>query len=130
MVLAEDYRVYLGSVIPLGTYNYNLSPTGLCISSGIFQVRLGRLFEDLEYLLIYVNDILMVEHSTFEKHYNEISKVFKRLASNGMQVHGKKNHWFWNEAEYLGHFICTDGLYPKKKKIEKILDFNFKVQTT
>ena len=65
MVVAKERRKYLGIVLPWGTLVYNFLHMGVCISPDIFQAQLGCLFEDLDYVLVYVDNILLIDHGTF-----------------------------------------------------------------
>ena len=94
MKLSEEATKLCGIVLPWGTYNYNMLPMGLCIAMDIFQARLGQLFADMENVLIYIDDILVVTHVSFEEHLEVLSEVFDRLINKGMQVHPKKCNWF------------------------------------
>ena len=93
----------------------------MCIDTDVFQARLGQLFADMENVLIYIDDILVVTHGSFEEHLEVLNDVFDRLINKGMQVHPRKCDWFKEEVEYLGYVINKDGISPQKKKIEKML---------
>ena len=94
---------------------------GLCIATDIFQARLGQLFSDMENVLIYIDDILVVTHGSFEEHLEVLEEVFNRLTKKSMQVHPRKCDWFKKEVDYLGYVINKDGVRPQSQKIEKML---------
>ena len=53
MLLVDECKKYCSTVLPWGTYSYNmLLPMGLCISTDVFQARLGKLFGALENISI------------------------------------------------------------------------------
>ena len=79
MRLSDKAKQYCGIVLPWGTYNYNMLPMGLCIATEVFQARLGQLFSDMENALIYIDDILVVTHGSFEEHLEALEEVFNRL---------------------------------------------------
>ena len=121
MPLSDKVRQYCGIVLPWGTNVYNFLPMGLCVATDVFQARLGELFLDMKNVLIYIDDILVVSHGTFEEHLNILHEVLDRLIKKGMQVNMRKCEWFRNEVEYLGYLIGQDGIRPQKRKVEKIL---------
>ena len=91
---------------------------GLCIATDIFQARLGQLFSDMENVLIYIDDILVVTHGSFEEHLEVLDKVFNRQIRKGMQVHPRKCAWFQDKVEYLRYVNNKEGIHPQNKKIE------------
>ena len=121
MVVHERVKKYLGIVLPWGTYVYNYLPMGLCVASDVFQSRLGQLFLDMENVLIYIDDVLVVTHGSFEEHLRTLGKVIDRLIAKGMQVNARKCEWFKSEVEYLGYVIDKQGVRPQKSKVAKIL---------
>ena len=47
-------------VLPWGKYEYLKLPMGLCNSPDIFQEKMGDLFADLETVIAYIDDLLIV----------------------------------------------------------------------
>ena len=62
-------------VTPWGKYEYQRLPMGLCNSPDIFQEHMFELFSDLEYVRAYINDLLVMSCSPFEKHLECLEKV-------------------------------------------------------
>ena len=92
-------------VMPWGKYEYQHLPMGLCNSPDIFQVCMFELFSDLEYVLAYVNELLMTSCSTFEEHLEGLEKVLSQLSEVGLKVNANKLHFAKFEIEYLGYWI-------------------------
>ena len=80
-----------------------------------------QLFLDMENVLIFIDDVLVVTHGSFDEHLRTLRTVIDRLISKGMQVNAKKCEWFKSEVEYLGYVINKQGVRPQKSKVEKIL---------
>ncbi len=78
------------------------------VTTDIFQSRLLDLLGDLEYVVVYLDDILMIVNGTFEEHVQQASVVFTRLVNAGMQVSPLKTFWFQEEAEYIGYKITRE----------------------
>ena len=45
---------------------------GLCNSPDIFQEKLNELFNDLEYVRAYIDDLLIISYSSFEDQQKKI----------------------------------------------------------
>ena len=68
-------------------------PMGVVVATDIFQSRLLDLLGDLEYVVVYL-DIMIIGYSTFEDHLQQIEVVLTRLLNAGMQVNPLKSFWF------------------------------------
>ena len=121
MPLSNKVRQYCGIVLPWGTYVYNFLPMGLCVAIDVFEARLGKLFLDMKSIFIYIDDILVVSHGTFEENLHTLDEILNMLINKGMQVNMRKCEWFKKEVEYLGYLIGQDRIRPQKRKVEKIL---------
>ena len=71
-------------VLPWGFYQYNMLPMGVVVATDIFQARLGDLLGDLQYVVVYLDDILIIGNSTFKDHLQQIETVLIRLLNTGM----------------------------------------------
>ena len=108
-------------VLPWGFYQYNMLPMGVVVATDIFQSRLLNLLGDLEYVVVYLDDIMIIGNGTFEEHLHQIEVVLTRLLNVGIQVNPLKSYWFQEEVEYLGYKITREGIKLQAKKIEKML---------
>jgi hypothetical protein len=63
-------------VMPFGKYEYQCLPTGVCNCPDIFQERMYKIFSDLEYVQIYIDDLLVMSCSTFKEHLQRLKLVF------------------------------------------------------
>ena len=80
-------------------------PMGLNISADIFQRELSRLFEGMPYVLVYINDILIITKETFEQHLEVVKKVLVKLLKVSMQLNVDKSYFAIIEVDYLGYII-------------------------
>ena len=58
---------------------------GLCNSPDIFQEKMGNLYQDLEYVRAYIDDLLVVTNGTLEDHLEKLTEVLKTTASSRTQ---------------------------------------------
>ena len=52
---------------------------GLCNSPDIFQEKMNELFNGLDYVRTYIDDLLIISNNSFEDHINKIDKVLSKL---------------------------------------------------
>ena len=99
-------------VLPWGKYEYQKLPMGLCNSPDIFQEKMSTLFNDLERVRAYIDDLLVLTTGTWDEHIQQLETVLTRLRKgHGIRVatvqykrlarrfHPYKWHKYW---VYLG----------------------------
>jgi hypothetical protein len=107
--------------MPFGKYEYQrLLLMGLCNSPDIFQERMYEIFFDLEYVHVYIDDLLVTSCSTFEENLQRLKLVFSQLSETGLKVNANKSHFAFSKIEYLGYWITSNGIQPVPKKVEAI----------
>ena len=106
-------------VTPFGAYFFNRLPFGISSAPNSFQRALETIFDGIEGLFIYMDDLLCYS-STPEEHYAIVTEVIKRLHDNGMAISLDKCIWEQPKVEYLGFEISESGLKPVPRKIEAI----------
>ena len=107
-------------VLPFGKFEYQRLPMGLNNSPDLFQEKMSELMADLEYVRVYLDDLLSLTCSTFEDHLAKLDEVFERLAKAGLKVNAKKSFFACGELEYLGYWITREGIKPLTNKVEAI----------
>ena len=85
---------------------------GISIVPDIFQDRICQLFEDLETVKAYMDDLLVVTRGTYEEHLEELEIVMKRLAKAGLKCKIDKCLFGQPEIDYLGYVITKEGVKP------------------
>ena len=105
-------------VLPWGFYQYNMLPMGLIIATDVFQARMNDLVGELPYVIVFLDDILIIGNTTFDEHLEQVFTVLKRLLEAGMQVNPLKSFWFQETVDYLGYRISREGIKPQERKIE------------
>ena len=63
---------------------------GLCNSPAIFQEKMNELFNGLEYVRTYIDDLLIISNKSFEDHINILDKVLSHLNQKGFKVNAKR----------------------------------------
>eukprot|EP00957_Ditylum_brightwellii_P032111 2434994-Ditylum_brightwellii.AAC.1 len=66
---------------------------GVSVAMGIFQERMSRILSDIEYVIVYMDDIIIIGLGTLVGQLKDIKKVLTRLQEYGMQVNPTKSSW-------------------------------------
>ena len=85
-----DSRKLCTIVLPWGKYEYVKLPMGLCNSPDIFQERMNDLFDGLEYVRAYIDDLLIMTNGTWEDHLEKVGIALRQLQSAGLKVNAEK----------------------------------------
>ena len=93
---------------------------GLASAPDIFQSVMTELFCNLDYVLVYIDDILILqrEDETKNDHLEKITTVLQRLEDKGFRANLRKSFFMQKEIEYLGYLLTDKGLKPQVKKVE------------
>jgi len=101
-------------------YEYQKLPMGLSNSPDIFQEKMSSLMQDLEFVHVYIDDLLVLSKGSYEEHLAQLEIVFNKLQAAGLKVNAVKSSFAAVELEYLGYWITRDGIQPLQKKVEAI----------
>eukprot|EP00985_Skeletonema_marinoi_P026797 scaffold21121_cov98-Skeletonema_marinoi.AAC.1 len=84
----------IGSLIfPWGRYRYKRLPMGAATAPDVFQEKMNNLFNDLEYIRVYIDDLLVISADSFDDHLEKLSEVLQRLHEKGFQVNAAKSNF-------------------------------------
>ena len=95
----------------------------LVVTYGLIMLPIMTgLFHDLSYVLVYIDDILIIQKGgeTEDDHLQKVEEVLKRLKDKGFRANLRKSFFMQQEVEYLGYLLTSDGIEPQQKKIEAI----------
>ena len=94
---------------------------GLCNSPDIFQEKMSELFNGLDFVRTYIDDVLSLTKGSFKDHLEKLELILARLQESGLKVNAKKSFFARPELEYLGCWITRDGMKPLPDKAKAIL---------
>ena len=63
---------------------------GIKVTTDVFQATLGELFGDLNSMVVYLDDILVIWACSHTEHLAVVSEVLRRLEAKGKQVNPEK----------------------------------------
>ena len=95
---------------------------GVSVAPDIYQEKVCQLFEELETVRAFMDDLLVVSHGIYDEHLKDLEAVFKKLEEAGLKCKLDKCFFAQPEMEYLSYIITTDGIKPNPKKVQAILD--------
>ena len=120
--VAEASRAKTAVVTPFGTFQFNFMPFGLKNAGATFQRLMDSIFGDLDYVFIYLDDIL-ISSGTEAEHEKHLREVFRRLSKAGLAINKAKSDFFREELEFLGHVISSQGIRPSPKHTAAVRDY-------
>lgn len=103
-----------------GLFKYKRLVYGLSSSPGIFQRIMSNLFNDIPYVGVFLDDIIIGTPDA-ELHLQILEKVFKRIHENDIKLKQNKCKFMTNEVKYLGFIISAEGIKVDPEKVEGIL---------
>lgn len=121
MPLHVDDRKYSAFTTPMGLYEYNRLPQGLCNSPGSFMRMMTAIFGDQNFLslLCYLDDLLVFapnERTALER----LEMVFSRLRGHNLKLSPKKCYFLRKSVKFLGHIVDETGVSTDPCKVESI----------
>jgi hypothetical protein len=78
-------------IFPWGKYSYQRLPMGFAGSSDIFQAETGNLMATLEYVRVYIDNLLVITKGSLDDHLDKLKQVFIRLRDAGIKINATKS---------------------------------------
>jgi hypothetical protein len=98
---------------------------------------MSNLVQDMEYVKIYLDDLLILTNNSFKDHLHKLEMVLARLSTSGMRVNISKSKFFAEQIEYSGYWILDtgywmtrQGIQPIRNKVEMTAILNIKAPKT
>ena len=105
-----------------GLFEFILLSFGLTNAPAAFQREMNKIFADLPFVLVYLDDILV--HSKDEtEHKAHLRQVLNILKMNKLYAKRSKCSFFMPSVKFLGYMISADGVSVDPAKIDVILDW-------
>ena len=57
----------------------------------------------------YMDDTAVANH-TFHQHLKDVDQTLSAAEAGDMRVTPQKRHYFQKEVEFLGHWVCKEGI--------------------
>ena len=102
--VAEEDVAKTAITMPFGTFEYLRMPFGLKNAGQTFQRMMDEILGDLEFLFVYMDDVLVASRS-LEEHEQHFRELFRRLAAHDLVVSPAKCQFGQPTIEFLGHTV-------------------------
>ena len=104
-----------------GLFQFRVMLFGLCNAPATFERLMDRVLQGLRWnrCLVYLDDIISFG-GTFGAALSNLTLIFERLRSYGLQLKSSKCHLFRASVPFLGHIVGRRGLECDPKKIEDV----------
>ena len=76
---------------------------------------MNELFNGLEYVRVYIDDLLITSNGNFEDYLNKVKIVLNKLKAANVKINQKKSFFVRNNMQYLGFKIM-----PLPDKVQAI----------
>lgn len=104
-----------------GLWEYVRMPNGLRNAPATYQRFMQAIFGDLEYIFVYIDDILIYSRSSKE-HEQHLKTVLERLCQNGLTINPSKCQLGTGTVRFLGHEITPNGIAVLPTKIQRMIN--------
>ncbi|GBG89060.1 hypothetical protein CBR_g48772 [Chara braunii] len=107
-----------------GHFEWVVMPFGLTNAPTTFQAAMTNEFRAMldQFVLVYLDDILVYSR-TLEDHLGHLRRVLETLRRAKYKADHNKCKFVWQELEYLGHFVTSEGISPLSDKIQAIQEW-------
>jgi len=88
----------------------------------VFQERIAQIMEGLNwnYVLAYIDDIIVITKGNFENHLEALQQVLERLRQYRSRLRREKCSFACKEVKYLGYQVSTVGITPQYEYLHRI----------
>jgi len=120
--IAEEDIYKTAITTPFGLFEFLRMPFGLRNASQTFQRFMDSIFRDLDFVFVYIDDILIAS-SSHDEHVEHLHTVFKRLAEHDIKIKASKCVFGVSKLDFLSHTISEEGITPSSEKIDAIRSY-------
>ncbi|QEU61738.1 hypothetical protein KDRO_E08620 [Kluyveromyces lactis] len=117
--MKKEHRQLTAFTTPFGKYEYMVMPFGLVNAPSTFCRMMDSLFRNLEYVMVYLDDILIYSTSE-EDHWKHVASVLRILKEHHLVAKASKCYFGQRQVEFVGHTVSADGIRPTKRNIDAI----------
>ena len=83
---------------------------GIFNSSDILQENISELFEGLDMVHAYIDDVLVINKNNVEDHIKALDRVIQRLAEAGLKVNVGESFFRQTATGYIGFWVHNNGV--------------------
>ena len=119
--LSPEARCKTSFATHSGLFQFKVMPFGLCSAPATLGRLMDRVLQGLRWsrCLVYLDDIIPFG-TTFDDALDNLTLIFERLRSYGLQLKSTKCHLFQTSVPFLGHVVGRRGLECDPRKITDV----------
>lgn len=106
-------------ITPYGRYRFKRVPFGVASAPEEFHRIISQMFENIEGVVTYLDDIC-VWGDSIEQLHKRLITVLNTARNNGMKLNETKCKFFCDEILFVGHKFSADGVTPDPSKVQAI----------
>lgn len=106
---------------PFGRYKFLRMPFGIASAPEVFQKRNLNLFDDIENVEVYFDDVIVTGRNE-QEHDLTLAKVLDRAKENNVKFNPEKFQFKVPEVKYVGQIISKEGIKADPQHIKAITD--------
>ena len=109
--LSPEARCKTAFATHSGLFQFKVMLFGLCNAPATFERLIDQVLQGLRWsrCLVYLDDIISFG-TTFEDALDNLTLIFERLRTYGLQLKSTKCHLFQTSVPFLGHVVGRRGL--------------------
>ena len=101
-----------------GTKRCSYSTLLASISPDVFQEKMSSIMLGLEFVHMYLDDLLFINNGSFEEHLQHLVRLLQWLRREGLKANAKKSYLFSPEIEYAGYLPTKEVIKPVQMKVQ------------
>ena len=93
---------------------------GVCNRSDIFQENISKLFEGLNMVCVYINNMIVITKHNFKDHMKLVENFLQKLTGSRLKVNANKTFFRRTETEYLILWVSKEKVRDLSSKLFSI----------
>ncbi len=90
-------------------------------SANTSQAQMMDLMASLEYVHVYIDDLLIITRGILDDHHSKMETVLIRLRDARLKFNAAKSLFSTHEIEYLSCILTRERIKPQQKKCRQYL---------
>eukprot|EP00477_Mikrocytos_mackini_P001864 GAHX01002022.1.p1 GENE.GAHX01002022.1~~GAHX01002022.1.p1 ORF type:complete len:603 (-),score=94.42 GAHX01002022.1:1109-2917(-) len=120
--VAQESKRFTSFSINNQQFQFCRMPFGLSNAPRTFQRAVYQIFKDLDFVKVYLDDVL-IHSPDIEQHHKNIIEVLKRTKEQGISINFDKSTFSQDKVTFLGHIVDCQGIRPDTSRISSIEEF-------
>ena len=120
--VTEDGIAKTAIITRMGLCEFCRVPFGLRNAAQTFQRFIDDVCRDLDFVFIYLDDILIAS-SSLDEHLQHLRSLFQRLSDHGLVTNPAKCEFGKSEVNFLSHTISAAGIRPHITRVKAVRTF-------